>query len=310
MSGPRFLVFGAGGHIGGPLAAALARDRGAESLRLATSRPDRLPALRDRFPGAEAVAADYRDEAAVAAALDGVEAVFVVTPDFLDERAGAEVLLAAARKAGARPHVVRVQAEVPGVGVADLPGLLAGPVGRRGHLEARTLIERSGLPATFLNVLGYYTDDLLIHFAPLLRERRLLAVPYDRPMCWIDPRDLGEAAARVMAGPPPSAPRLLHLNSGEDGVTFSRLADMLSEATGEAVGYEPDPQVFLDAVGPLLAAMTGDLRAADYLLADWRMERDHEHVYRGTGELEALLGRSPVRLASWLAEHARTLLGG
>lgn len=303
------LVFGASGHLGGPLAAALLRDHGPDGLRLATSSPGKLATLRARFPGAEAIVADYRDVAAVAAALRGVAAVFVVTPDFFDERAGAEALLAAAARAGVHPHVVRVQAEVPGVGVTDLPGLLAGPVGRRGHLEARALIERSGSPATFLNVLGYYMDDLLIHFAPLLHERRLLAVPYDRPMCWLDPRDLGEAAARVMAGPPPDAPRLLHLNSGEDGVTFSRLAELLGQATGETIRYEPDPEVFRSAVGPMLAAMTGDAEAADYLLADWRMERAHAEVYRGTGELEALLGRPPISLRAWLAEHAGALLG-
>ncbi|WP_176473152.1 NAD(P)H-binding protein [Sphingomonas lenta] len=307
--GPRFLVFGASGHIGGPLAAALARVHGAASLRLASSSAAKRDALGERFPGAEAAVVDYLDQAATEAALAGVEAVFVVTPDFFPERRGAEVLLAAAEAAGVRPHVVRVQAEVPGMTADRLPPELSGPVGRRGHLEARALIERSGLPATFLNVFGYYMDDLLIHFAGPLRDERTLLVPYDRPMCWIDPRDLGEAAARVMAGPPPAAPRLLHLNSGEDGVSFSALAAMLSEELGTPIRHVDDPDAFGRAVGPMLTAMTGDPRAADYLLADWRMERDHAALYRGIGDLAALLGREPVALRPWIAEHRARLLG-
>ena len=305
---PRFLVFGASGHLGGPLAAALARDHGAASLRLATSAPAKRDALAARFPGAQAVVADYLDEAAVAAALSGVEATFVVTPDFFPERLGAEVLVAAARAVGARPHVVRVQAEVPGMTVDRLPPELAGEVGRRGHLEARAAIEESGLPATFLNVFGYYMDDLAVHFAGPLRARRELLVPYDRPMCWIDPRDLGEAAARAMAGPPPPAPRLFHLNDGEDGVRFSELARLIGEAAGQPVAYVDDERAFLDEVGPMLAAMTGDPQAADYLLADWRMERDHAELYRGNDALELLLGRPPTRLRAWLAEHRDALL--
>jgi uncharacterized protein YbjT (DUF2867 family) len=291
------------------LAETLAREHGPASLRLATSAPAKRGALAARFPGAEAICAGYLDEASLAGALDGVDAVFIVTPDFFDERRGAEVLLTATHAAGVRPHIVRIQAEVPGLGVDGLPAELAGPIGRRGHLEARALIESSGLPATFLNVFGYYMDDLLIHFAGPLRERRTLLVPNDRPMCWIDPRDLGEAAARAMAGRVPEEPRLLHLNSGEDGIFFSELARLIGRAAGEPIAYLDDPQAFLATVGPMLVAMTGDAGAADYLLADWRMERDHAALYRGTRSLAELLGRPPVTLGNWLQKHRDRLLG-
>jgi uncharacterized protein YbjT (DUF2867 family) len=306
--GARYLVFGASGHIGGPLATELAALEGESALRLATSDVAKRTRLLSAYPDADVIVADYLDQDALVDALVGISAVFVVTPDFFDDRHGTEILLAACAQKGVRPHIVRVQAEIPGVALDDLAGLLAGPIGRRGHLEARQLIEASGLPATFLNIFGYYMDDLLIHFGGDLREHRTLRVPYDRPMCWIDPRDLGAAAARVMAGPPPGAPRLLHLNNGEDGILFSELARMLSELSGAPVAYDSDPQRFREQIGPLLLAMTGNADAAEYLLADWRMEREHAALYKGTPALSELLNRSPTRLSKWIYHYHHQLL--
>jgi len=309
MATARYLVFGAGGHIGGPLATALGAQAGAQALRLATSSPAKVGSLRAAHPDVEIVVANYLDEGALTAALNGIASVFVVTPDFFDDRRGTEILLAACARAEVRPHIVRIQAEVPGMTIDRLPGILAQPIGRRGHLEARQLIETSGLPATFLNVFGYYMDDLIIHFGADLGERRMLSAPYDRPMCWIDPHDLGAAAAAVMAAASPAAPQLIHLNSGEDGILFSALAVLLSDVLGTSIGHDPDPKGFVDRIGPILSKMTGHADAADYLLADWRMERDHAALYRGNGALEELIGRSPVTLQQWIKEHRAQLLG-
>ena len=305
----RFVVFGAAGHIGGPCARTLAAEAGAGAVRVCSHRPEGVEALRQAFPGSEAVRADMTSPDDMARVLDGADAVFVVTPDFFDDLAGARALIAAAERLGTRPHVVRVQAEVPGLAKEALSGMLADPIGRRGHIEAREAIEAAGLPATFLNVLGYYMDDLTIRFGEGLREHDTLLVPYDRPMCWLDPADLGEAAARVMLGGAPDAARMLHLNDGADGVRFSTLAGMIGEARGRPVAYADDEDAFRQAVGPMLAAMTGRADAGEYLLADWRSERDHAHAYVGTRALAGLLGRAPTTLQAWLQDNAAALSG-
>ncbi|MEQ8433734.1 MAG: NmrA family NAD(P)-binding protein [Oceanicaulis sp.] len=307
---PRYLIFGAAGHIGGPCAEALQAVEGPGALRLASSRDEGAEALRDRFPGAQVVRADMTDLASMVQAVRGVDAVFIVTPDFFDDRRGAQILLEACARAGAAPHVVRIQAEIPSVGVEDLPGVLGDPIGRRGHLEARALISASTLPATFLNVFGYYMDDFAIHFGEGLRRDRVLLVPYDRPMTFIDPAELGEAAAAVMRAPPHDAPRLIHLNNGEDGRLFTEVARLIGEAVGAPILYQDDAEAFRAAIGPMLQAMTGRADAADYLLADWRMERAHGALYNGTPDLAALLGRAPRSLRAWLDANAAALRPG
>lgn len=67
------LVFGATGHIGGPLARFLHREAPQIHLRLASSRPERVDDLHRDFPHGEAVHADYLDLATLEAAADGME---------------------------------------------------------------------------------------------------------------------------------------------------------------------------------------------------------------------------------------------
>lgn len=303
-----YVVFGAARHIGEAVTKELARAAGPTAVRVASSRAAGVERLQAQFPGVAAVQADFLDAQSMARALDGATGIFIVTPDFFDDRRGAVMLIDVTARLGVRPHIVRIQAEVPGVGVEQLEGPLADPIGRRGHLDARSLITASGLPATFLNVFGYYMDDLLIHFGASLARGELL-VPYDRPMCWIDPRELGEAAARVLLDGPADTPRLLHLNNGEDGRRFAEVAAMIADATGRPIIYRDDADAFRRDVGPLLHAMSGRDDAADYLLADWRMERSHAALYRGTGHLEQLLGRRPRTLRAWIDEHREALAG-
>ncbi len=300
------LVFGATGHIGSSVVRTLT-GMGVR-VRAASSRLAGVVQLKTQFPQCDCIMVDMLDSESLIRALDGVSAVFVVTPDFFGDRRGMELLIQAIQHLGGLTHIVRIQAEVPGMTIERLKGQLAGAIGRRGHLEARALVEASGLPATFLNSLAYYMDDFTIHFAPALKTTHRLLVPYDRPMCFIDPRELGEAAAYVMAVTAPVGTELMHLNNGEDGIYFSAVAAMISEVTGVPIKYESDPAVFLAEIGPMLIAMTGRADAADYLLADWQMERENAHIYKGNDSLERLIGRKPLSLRNWMIEHREVLV--
>ena len=301
------LVFGATGHIGGPAAHYLRSQIDADQVRVATSRRDMISLLQHNFPGSQAVHAKMLDSASLTAALADVDAVFTVTPDFFDDRAGAQILVDAACDAGVAPHVIRITAEIPGVGLDELPGVLAQPIGRRGHLEARAIIEQSGLPASFLAIVCYYMDDLLIHFAPSLCKGRLL-VPYDRLMAWVAPSDVGEAAARLMLARSPVEPQVLPINNGEDGILFSALAGRIARHCGKPVAYSADVDAFRAEIGPLLAAMSGSDALTEYLLADWQLERDNPAAYLARPTLETLLGRRPTALDDWLGAHAEQLV--
>lgn len=306
------LVFGASAHIGGPLAEHVLAARPDIRLRLATSSPAKAAALARAFPTAEVAVADYLDTASLVAAMDGMNGVFLVTPDFFDEMTGMARFIDAVRASRRVDHIVRIVADTPGMSLDKLPRELRtmGPGPAHQHFEAQLMLNASGLPVTYLNSLGYYMDDFLIHFAPPLRAARTLLIPYDRQMCFTDTSELGEAAARLLIeGPARHAGRYYEFNSGEPARRFSEVAALMSEVTGETIAYDPTPAAFLDALGPVLREITGDDRAARYFIVNWEMERDHQAAFVGSPFAERILGRPPRTLRQWMEIHRAELLG-
>lgn len=305
------LVFGAGDHVGGPLAHYVLKSHPEVELRVATSNPSRVPQLQAKFDGAKAVHADYFDEQSLVDALEGVNGIFVITPDFFDEITAMSNLVSAVRQCSAVDHIVRIAADTPGMALHKLPRDLykMGPGPAHQHFEAQAVLNASALPITHLNSLGYYMDDFLIHFSPPLKEKRLLVVPYDRKMCFTNTDELGEAAARILLeGPAKHAGEYYEFNSGQDPRTFREVAELIAKTTGEKIEYDPSPERFLAELGAVLEQVTGDGRAARYFIKNWEMERDHQDAFFGSSFGEAILGRKPKTLERWFEENREELL--
>lgn len=307
----RILVFGAAAHIGGPLAAFVATNSPHTTLRLATSSGIKHAQLSDQFPTAEVVTANYFDEESLITALQDVNGVFIITPDFFDEVTGMEILVRAIRRSPSVDHIVRLLADTPGMSLAKLPKELRnlGPGPAHQHFEAQAILNASALPVTYLNSAGYFMDDFLIHFSPPLKQSRKLVIPYDRKMCFTECGELGEAAARLLLqGPAAHAGRYYDFNNAEPPRLFSDVAALISRVTGEHVEYDGDPDTFIREVGPLLKELTGDDRAARYFVINWQMERDHQDAFFGSDWSASILKRQPTTLEAWLTEHKSALL--
>jgi uncharacterized protein YbjT (DUF2867 family) len=307
----RVLIFGASGHIGGPLAAYIQNRSPKTILRLATSAPAKAELLKAAFPTAEIVPANYFDIAALEAALHDVDGVFVVTPDFLDDKTAMTNLVQAAKKTGSVTRIVRILADLPGMSLDKLPAKMkamgAGPA--KQHFEARAVLDASGISIGYINSVGWFMDDFLVHFAGPLKSKHKVVIPFDRLICFTDTRDLGEAAARLLLSDKPEfVGRYHNFNSGEPAMRFSEAVSMMSEIVGVPIAYDPTPEGFLAELGPTLFQITGDNRAAAYFVVNWEMERDYQEAYYGSTFGERILGRTPTTLREWLQEHKDRLL--
>ena len=254
----RILVFGAAAHVGGPLAAFIAKHSPEILLRIATSSNAKHADLRDQFPSAEIVTANYFDEESLVTALRDVNGVFVITPDFFDEITGMEIFVRAVRRSPSVDHIVRLLADTPGMSLAKLPKELRnlGPGPAHQHFEAQAILNASGLPVTYLNSLGYFMDDFLIHFSPPLKKDHKLVIPYDRKMCFTECSELGEAGARLLLqGPSNHAGQYYHFNNGEAPRLFSETAALISKVTGEHVQHDGNPDTFIAELAPLSASI-------------------------------------------------------
>ncbi len=308
----RVLVFGARGHIGGPCAARVQRDLPAAQLRLVTHRPDAADALQRQFPNAEVVQASYFDLPSLLAAFDGVDGAFVVTPDFLDEKTAMGNVVAAARHHDTLRHLVRLVADPIGMTIERVPASLHAFGGGTAvqHLRAKEILDRSGLPITYINNAAYFMDNFLTFFAPPIQADRKLVVPRDRRMGFLDTTDTGECAGAILGSSDAHhIGQIYHLDNGNDVMTFREVAELASRALGEQITYDGSDEAFEQYCGEALRGYFGTPDAVDYYLHYFQFEQDNETVWRKSDIVEFLTGRPAKRLEDWLVEHRDAVLG-
>lgn len=308
----RVLIFGGSGHIGGPAAEYIAAQSPDTAIRLVTSNAGKLDAMKAAHPKAECMVASYFDPASLAQAFKGVDKAFVLTPDWIDDRTAMTNVVNAAREAGTIRQIVRLVGDPPGIhSEADIPQRLRKWGGGTAiqHQIARKVLTESGLPMTFLNSAACFMDDFLTMLAPPLIMKRMLTVPPDHHMAWIDATDVGHAAAALMLSPDPRhIGKTYDLNNGHDVLLFSECAAMLSEVMGEKITYDGTVETFLEINGAGIRAWIGREDAADYFIDYFDWEAEQSTMWRKTDILQYLLGRPGKTLRAWFEENKHRLL--
>jgi uncharacterized protein YbjT (DUF2867 family) len=266
--------------------------------RLAGAGPVRAmvrdPAAAGDLAGAEIVVARFEDADALAAAMAGVETVFLAGRDSPGYVAQQERAIAAAAALGVR-HVVKLSA---------LGARFGSPVElMRDHHAGEERLEGSGMAWTFLRP-HLYMQNLLRFAGPVAAEGRLAAPMGDGAYPFVDTRDVAAAAAALLRAPAGHAGRAYAL-TGPRAVGYAEIARQMGEIVGRDVRYEalsPDAfRVDLEAAG--IPAW----RAAD-LAAIPSAYTDAEH--RPADGVAELTGRPPTPIERFLEDHRATLLAG
>jgi uncharacterized protein YbjT (DUF2867 family) len=252
MADGTMVVFGATGHVGGVIADRLLA--AGRTVRVVGRSADRLSALGKR--GAEVVAGDLGDPAFVRRATEGAAAAFVLLPPYygpgfraFQERAADA--LAAALAASRVAYSVTLSS----IG-ADQPSG-NGPIAGVRALEQR-LDGISGLRPLHLRP-GYYLDNHL-QAVGMVKGLGLYgsAMRADLPLPQIDPRDIGEVAARRLLALDWSGREVLELH-GQRDVTMAEVTAVLGRTIGKPdLKYVAFP--YPDArAGMVEAGLTGEL---------------------------------------------------
>ncbi|MCC7410085.1 MAG: NmrA family NAD(P)-binding protein [Gammaproteobacteria bacterium] len=295
------LSFGATGNFGRDVPRHL-RAVGADlRLRLASSSSEGVAQLRAHHPDAEVVHADLLDPSSLRRAVAGVHKVFVVTPDFMDEETAMGNLVAAARDAGTVRHLLRLLFVLPGVAYADIPpDLRAMHMPQAQHMDARAVLDASGLPVTYLNVLSWSMRNFIWMTGAMIRDTHRIAIPGERSVPYIDPQDVAEVAARILATDAPAQVGECLDLTGAERLSFSEVARVFSEVLGFAVEYADDPEPLRRRFGP----------RARVLLDFLRWEHPYADRFPLTDAVERLLGRPPRTLRQWLVDNADAFRAG
>jgi uncharacterized protein YbjT (DUF2867 family) len=254
-------VFGATGAQGGGLAHSILRDENsAFSVRAVTRdiNSDKAQALAKL--GAEVVAADIDDPAAIEQVLDGAYGAYFVTffwSHFSAEKETAEAAMfaSAAKKAGIQHAIwstledTRRQIPLSDDRMPTLQGKYKVPH-FDGKGEADRFFNEATVPTTFLLASFYWDNFIYFGAGPKRGEDGKLALTLpigDSRMAGIAAEDIGKCAYGIFKKGPQLAGKRIGL-AGEQ-LSGSELADAMSKSLGEPVIYNKVPAAVYRSFG-------------------------------------------------------------
>lgn len=278
------LVTGATGTVGTQTIEALSKVQGAQ-VRAGVRSAQKAAALKKG--NVTPVDFDYGNAASVKAALAGVDHVFLLTPFDPNQVQMGKALVDAAKAAGVK-HVVKLSA----LGSNIEPGIQLG----RWHREVEKHLEASGLGWTILrpnnfmqNFVNYYPPD----------KEGVIYLPWGQGKCsWIDARDLGAVAAKVLtsAGHEGKGYDL----TGPEALGIADVAAELSKVSGRTIKYVDVPE---DAAKSAMLGMGMPAFAVDAMMELHAIDKAG-YAAAVTPVVEQLLGRKPRSFAEFAREHA------
>ena len=303
-------IFGANGRIGRNVARALTVQSGERHLRLIVRSENHAQDLKNEFPTAQIVIANYYDLPSLQSALDGVDGVFIVTPNRLDEERALPKLVAAAREnTGQIKHIVRILGDPPGITMDRVPDLLRNAPGGTAiqHILAKDILSKSRLPITYVNVAAYFMQNLSGPLFSLgLRKYRILSSPRNRRMDYIDVVDIGKCCASILlSNDHRHIGQTYHLDNGIDVLRFDEVADLMSEVWGEPITFDGSDETFVNIkhTGDKDTPPDPPLLKEDYWISYSRFEQDNQLAWRKTDIVEYLTGHKAKSLHQWLEEN-------
>jgi uncharacterized protein YbjT (DUF2867 family) len=278
------LITGATGTIGSEVVKALAAKPGV-TLRVAVRSAAKAEKL--LAPNVVPVDFDYDKPDTIAAAVKGVDRVFLLTPFAQNQVELAQLLIDAAKAAGVK-HIVKLSA----TGADIEPGIQLG----RWHRAIEKAIEASGVAYTFLRPSNFM--DNFIHYYPPAGDGNIY-LPLGTGACaYIDARDIAAVAAAVLTeeGHYGKAYEL----SGPEALTTAEAAAAIGAVSKRDVHYVDVPDA---------AASKAML---DMQMPGWMVEAMmelHGIVKAGYAStvsplVEKLTGKAPRTFAEFTRDHA------
>jgi uncharacterized protein YbjT (DUF2867 family) len=285
----RILVTGATGTIGSTLVSLLrARD---ENVRALVRDPRRAGTLADL--GAEIAVGDFADRASLRAALEGVDVVFLLCGNVPDQVEYECAAIDEAARAGVR-RIVKQSAR--GAAVGD-------PVTYwHWHALIEQHLRASGVPSVVLQA-GFLMSNLLAAVDHVRTQGMLFAPAGDARIAMVDPVDVAAVAAEALTGE--SHVGSTYVVTGPEAVTYHQVADHLTAATGQHVGYADVPPEAARAA--LLEAGLPSFAADQVVSVFDALRRGVQSTTTGT--VAEISGRSAGSLAAFAERHAGAFSG-
>ncbi|PXW59601.1 NAD(P)H dehydrogenase (quinone) [Grimontella sp. AG753] len=272
-------ITGATGQLGALAVEELLKTVNASELVAIVRNPAKADALAQK--GVVVRQADYGDQAALTAALSGVEKLLLVSSSEVGQRAAQHRNVINAAKA----------AGVKFIAYTSLLHADKSPLGLHvEHVETEKMLADSGIPYALLRN-GWYTENYLASAPAALAHGVFIGAAGDGKIASATRADYAAAAARVISTEG-HAGKVYEL-AGDSAWTLSELAAELSKQSGKPVVYQNLSEA--DFAGALKGVGLPDVFAN--LLADSDIGASKGGLFDDSHTLSKLIGRPTTPLA-------------
>jgi uncharacterized protein YbjT (DUF2867 family) len=277
----RYLITGATGSIGALVVKRLLK----QGIRPRVFVRDVGKAKRLYHHDVDIAMGDLTDEASLAAALAGIETMFLVNagPDLATrDGSAAQVALSAGVERIVKLSTIDVEQGV-GTGVW--------------HAQGEAAIRATGIGFTFVRPSGFMSNALFwarsIATAGVVR-----AATGEGKIAFIHPDDIADAVAAALITPDYNRESLSI--SGPAALSYAEMTAIIGEVIGRPLRFEPMNEE--EARRQLIA--NGDQReSVDYHLSIFRAIRE-DRMGIVTDTIRRVLGRPPLSFKHWVEENA------
>jgi uncharacterized protein YbjT (DUF2867 family) len=218
------LLTGATGTIGSATREAL--QAAGQQFKVAVRSPDRL-----QGQAIETVAFDWDDLNSYLPAMQGIDRLFLLTPNSDRQLGYVLQAIAAAKRAGVK-HIVRLSV----LGADADPGIALG----RLHFAAEKELRASGIAWTALRPT-FFMQNFINYYGVNPREDGQIYLPNGQgKAAWVDARDVGEVAAKVLSAQG-YVGKIIEL-TGPEALSTEEVLAILGEELGHKYTYVDVPE--------------------------------------------------------------------
>jgi uncharacterized protein YbjT (DUF2867 family) len=220
------LVTGATGNIGSEVVKELLSDAPDVSIKAAVHSSQNVKKVKSDAR-VKVIQIDYNEPETVREALNGVDKVFLLTPDVPNAADLASDVVIEAKKAGIKQIVKQ---SVMGAALEADVGTM------RLHRQVEKFIEQSGIPFTFLRPNEFMQNFINFH-SPSIKGNNAFYVPLeDAKVSLVDVRDIAAVAVKSLIDEDKHKNET-YLITGPEALSYHQVAEILSNTTGRKINY-------------------------------------------------------------------------
>ena len=220
------LVTGATGNIGSEVVKELLSDAPDVSIKAAVHSSQNVKKVKSDAR-VKVIQIDYNEPETLREALNGVDKLFLLTPDVPNAADLASNVVTQAKKAGIKQIVKQ---SVMGADLEADVGTM------RLHRQVEKFIEQSGIPFTFLRPNEFMQNFINFH-SPSIKGNNAFYVPLeDAKVSLVDVRDIAAVAVKSLIDEDKHKNKT-YLITGPEALSYHQLAEILSNTTGRKINY-------------------------------------------------------------------------